>query len=103
VPLYHQFITSRHDLEGWEVVELYRRRWDIELFFRWLKRQLGAVRPLGYSREAVWLTVLVGALVALLWLLLDILQPPPPGMSRISWLRAVAHALPTVINLYLSG
>jgi hypothetical protein len=98
-----QFITSRHDLEGWEVVELYRRRWDIELFFRWLKRQLGAVRPLGYSREAVWITVLVGALVALLWLLLDALQPPPPGMSRISWLRAVAHALPTVINLYLSG
>ena len=38
-----RFITSRHDLEGWEVVELYRRRWDIELFFRWLKRQLGAV------------------------------------------------------------
>jgi hypothetical protein len=98
-----QFITSRHDLEGWEVVELYRRRWDIELFFRWLKRHLGAVRPLGYSREAVWLTVLVGALVALLWLLLDSLQPPPPGMSRISWLRAVAHALPAVINLCLSG
>lgn len=52
-------ITDRMDLEGWEVVELYRRRWQIELFFRWLKRQLGAVRPLGRSREAVWLTVLV--------------------------------------------
>jgi hypothetical protein len=98
-----RFITSRYDLEGWEVVELYRRRWDIELFFRWLKRQLGAVRPLGYSREAVWITVLVGALVALLWLLLESLQPPPPGMSRICWLRAVAHALPASISLNLSG
>lgn len=96
-----RFITSRYDLEGWEVVELYRRRWDIELFFRWLKRQLGAVRPLGYSREALWLTVLVAAVVALLWLLLDMLQQPPTGMSRVAWLRAVAHTLPTAI--FLSG
>lgn len=98
-----RFITSRHDLEGWEVVELYRRRWDIELFFRWLKRQLGAVRPLGYTREALWLTVLVAAVVALLWLLLDTLQPPPPGVSRIAWLRAVADTLPSLISLNLSG
>src|SRR5215210_1356841 len=92
-----RFITSRHDLAAWEVVELYRRRWDIELFFRWLKRQLGAVRPLGYTKEALWLTVLAAALVALLWLLLDILQPPPPGISRVAWLRAVADTLPTAI------
>lgn len=101
-----RFITSRHDLEGWEVVELYRRRWDIELFFRWLKRQLGAVRPLGYTREALWLTVLAAAaaVVALLWLLLDMMHTPNTGMSgisRVAWLRAVAHTLPTAI--FLSG
>jgi hypothetical protein len=94
-----RFITSRHDLAAWEVVELYRRRWDIELFFRWLKRQLGAVRPVGWSREALWLTVLVAAVVALLWLLLDLMQPPPDGISRIAWLRAVADALPAAILL----
>lgn len=94
-----RFITSRHDLAAWEVVELYRRRWDIELFFRWLKRQLGGVRPLGYTREALWLTVLAAALVALLWLLLDTLQPPPSGISRVAWLRAVADTLPHTIRL----
>jgi hypothetical protein len=94
-----RFITSRQDLEAWEVVELYRRRWDIELFFRWLKRQLGAVRPLGYTREALWLTVLTAAVVALLWLLLDMLQRPPTGASRVAWLRAVADALPDAISL----
>ena len=98
-----RFITSRHDLAAWEVIELYRRRWDIELFFRWLKRQLGAIRPVGYTREAVWLTVLVATVVALLWLLLDAMQQPPVGISRISWLRAVTDALLDVIHLTPSG
>ena len=92
-------ITDRHDLAAWEVVALYRRRWQIELFFRWLKRQLGAVRPFGQSREAVWLTVLVAAIVALLWLLLDQMNICPPAMSRISWLRAVAVGLQQALNL----
>jgi hypothetical protein len=98
-----RLITDRMDLAGWEVVELYRRRWQIELFFRWLKRQLGAVRPLGQSREAVWLTVLIAGIVALIWLLLtdDDMGAKPPSMSRISWLGAVAQGLNHVI--YLSG
>lgn len=94
-----QLITDRLDLEGWEVVALYRKRWQIELFFRWLKRQLGAVRPLGSSREAAWLTMLVGGIVALLWLLLAQMQSQPPAMSRIAWLGAVVVALHSVVNL----
>lgn len=94
-----RLITDRLDLEGWEVVALYRKRWQIELFFRWLKRQLGAVRPLGSSREAAWLTMLVGGIVALLWLLLAQMQSQPPAMSRIAWLGAVAVALHSVVNL----
>lgn len=92
-------ITDRFDLAAWEVVELYRRRWQIELFFRWLKRQLGTVRPLGQSREAVWLTVLVGAIVALIWLLLAEISTKPLSMSRIAWLGAVAQGLNHAINL----
>lgn len=94
-----QLITDRFDLAAWEVVELYRRRWQIELFFRWLKRQLGAVRAFGQSREAVWLTLLVAGIVALLWLLLNEMQVKPYGMSRISWLGAVAVGLKHAINL----
>jgi hypothetical protein len=98
-----RLLTDRFDLEAWEVVELYRRRWQIELFFRWLKRQLGAIRPLGQSPQAVWLTVLVGSIVALIWLLLDDMGVKPPSMSRIAWLGAVAVGLNTAIALNLSG
>jgi Transposase DDE domain len=92
-------ITDRFDLEAWEVVALYRKRWQIELFFRWLKRQLGAIRPLGHSREAVWLTMLMAGIVALIWLWLDEIAAHPPGMSRICWLGAVSVAIQSVLNL----
>ena len=49
----HAFITDRHDLETQEVLYLYRKRWQIELFFRWLKRQSGAIRAVGHSPEAL--------------------------------------------------
>lgn len=94
-----RFISDRFDLEAWEIVELYRRRWQIELFFRWLKRQLGAIRPLGSTRESVWLTLLVVGIVALLWLLIDDMGLQPPAMSRISWLRAVCVNLQDAVNL----
>ena len=94
-----RLITDRHDLAAWEVAALYRKRWQIELFFRWLKRQLGAVRPLGYSREAVWLTVLVASIVALLWSLVEGWGQRPGAMSRICWLHAVGVALHVHINL----
>jgi hypothetical protein len=86
----HHFLTDRHDLTATEVVQLYRKRWQIELFFRWLKQQLGVLRPLGQSRVAVWLTLLMAMIVTLLGLL----EPArPPGVSRISWGHGIAAAL----------
>jgi IS4 transposase len=85
-------VTSRHDLSAQEVVTLYRQRWQIELFFRWLKHQLGLLQPLGTSRQALWATILLAAIVAVLAALLRDLQPP--AVSRIAWLRALLPHLP---------
>ena len=86
-----RFVTDRFDLAAAEVLALYRLRWQIELFFRWLKHALGAAVPLGRSRAAVWLTVVVCACAALLAGLLD---PPGPGdVSRVARLVAWAEVL----------
>lgn len=87
----HWFVTDRHDLTATEIVQLYRKRWQIELFFRWLKRQLGLIRPLGRSREAVWLTILMVLIVALIALLLDLGRPA--SVSRVAWLAHFACIL----------
>lgn len=87
----HWFVTDRHDLTATEIVQLYRKRWQIELFFRWLKRQLGAIRPLGRSREAVWMTILMVLIVALVALLLEIVRPV--SVSRVAWMAHFACIL----------
>lgn len=86
-----RFVTDRFDLTAAEVVALYRKRWQIELFFRWLKHHLKAVAPLGASREAIWLTILVAAIAALLALLAA--AERPPAVTRVAWLRAIGQTL----------
>ena len=84
-------VTDRHDLAAADVVALYRRRWAIELFFRGIKRQLKALRPLGTSEAAVTLGVLMAAVAALLVMLLD--DERPPGVSRVAFTRGLAVLL----------
>jgi Transposase DDE domain len=88
-----RFVTDRGDLAAADVVALYRKRWQIELFFRWLKHQLNATHPLGHSRAAVWLTVLLCAIVALVLMLLTAARPR--GVTRIAFARALAVHLTT--------
>jgi Transposase DDE domain len=86
-----KLVTDRHDLRATQVVRLYRKRWQIELFFRWLKRQLGVIRPLGRSKAAIELTLVLAVAVVLLLLLLDAHRPP--DMSRIAYAGALATTL----------
>jgi len=85
-----QFVTDRVDLPAADIVALYRKRWQIEFFFRWLKHQLNATYPFGTSRAAVWLTVLVCTIVAVLLSLTE--SARPVSTSHIEWLRGVAAA-----------
>lgn len=93
----HRTVTDRFDLRAHEVVALYRKRWQIELFFRWLKHQLGVLRPLGTSRQAVTLTLLLAAIVAILAVLLD--SHRPRHITDIAWVRMLGRALDLALLL----
>ena len=68
-PRRYEIVTDRWDLAAAEVVQVYLWRWQIELFLRWLKGQLHLPRLLGYSENAVELSVGLAVLVHLLTLL----------------------------------
>jgi putative transposase len=61
------FLTNRQDLSALEVAELYRRRWQIELFFKWIKQNLKIKAFYGTSKNAVLIQIWT-ALVAYLLL-----------------------------------
>jgi len=63
----YQILTDRWDLDAATVVQWYVWRWQIELFFLWLKQRL-RVRVLGTSANAVLLSVYLAFLVHLVCL-----------------------------------
>ena len=64
------FLTNHFGLPTLTVARLYQQRWQVELFFRWLKQHLRIKVFYGTSANAVrtqlWVAVAVYALVALL-------------------------------------
>jgi hypothetical protein len=65
----YELLTDRWDVSAEAVVQWYLWRWEIENFFRWLKRGLGLIRLVGHSANAVELSLWVALLVHLLCLL----------------------------------
>jgi putative transposase len=47
-------------------MDLYKQRWQIELFFKWVKQDLKIKRFFGTSEHAVYLQVLIAMIVYLL-------------------------------------
>lgn len=70
------FLTNNFDLSPSNVAELYRCRWHIELFFRWIKQHLRIKAFFGTSENAVktqvWIAIAVYTLVAIVKKRLDI-------------------------------
>lgn len=60
------FLTNRLDLSALEVAELYRRRWQVELFFKWIKQNLKIKAFYGTSKNAVLIQIWTALIAYLL-------------------------------------
>lgn len=64
------FLTNNFDLPALTIAQLYRCRWQVELFFRWIKQHLRIKAFLGNTDNAVktqvWIALSVYLLVAIL-------------------------------------
>lgn len=49
-----RIISNRFDLSAEEIGDLYRNRWKIETFFKWVKQHLKLTRFYGEDENAVW-------------------------------------------------
>ena len=63
------FLTNQTALPALTICDLYKSRWQVELFFKWIKQHLRIKRFYGTSENAVktqiWIAVSVYVLVAI--------------------------------------
>ena len=57
------FLTNRFDLPALAIAQIYKERWKVELFFKWLKQNLSVKHFFGTSENAVrsqiWIAICV--------------------------------------------
>jgi len=66
----YEFLTNNMDLPAMVIAQLYKQRWQVELFFKWIKQHLRIKAFYGTSENAVrvqvWTAITTYCLLALL-------------------------------------
>ena len=97
------FLTNNFDWEAALVADLYQQRWQIELFFKWIKGHLKVKIFWGQSENAVktqiWIAVCTYVMVAIIKKQLQIDR----SMYEILQILSVTPFEKTPINTLLSG
>ena len=93
-------ITNIFDRTVAEIGHMYRKRWEIETFFRFIKRQLNITKIYGTTENAVRIQLIVAAIVAIVIAYLKFLNKEahngqlPPNQVPPSWyLRRLRYRL----------
>lgn len=86
-----QFLTNRFDLKATEIAEIYRKRWNIELFFRWVKQYLRIKRFLGITPNAVYSQIYIALITYLLTVLFKLTVNS--NLSNLDIFRIIKHNL----------
>lgn len=63
------FITNDFDLSAKEVAQAYRRRWDIEVFFRFIKQELNVSHLVSLNKNGIEVMLYMTLIVAMLVLI----------------------------------
>jgi hypothetical protein len=62
----YRFLTNNLEYEALTIAELYRERWNVELFFKWIKQHLHIKSFFGTSENAIYLQIWIAVCTYLL-------------------------------------
>ncbi|MTW88392.1 IS4 family transposase [Virgibacillus dakarensis] len=84
-----RLITNRFDLEPQEISDIYRSRWAIELFFKWLKQHVEIKHFYGMSETALQNQIYIALITYCLHVLIQLETKSKKSLLRITrWLKA---------------
>jgi putative transposase len=61
-----RYLTNIFHLSAWTVTQIFKARWEIELFFKWIKQHLKIKTFLGTSEKAVYTQIWIAMITYLL-------------------------------------
>jgi len=79
----YRFVTNAHHLKAAIVADLYKERWKIELFFKWIKQNLKIKTFLGTSENAVLTQIWIALCAYLVLAYLAFLSKIGASMQQI--------------------
>ena len=84
-----RLITNRFDSDPQEISDIYRARWAIELFFKWLKQHVEIKHFYGMSETALQNQIYIALIAYCLHVLIQLETNSSKSLLRISrWLKA---------------
>lgn len=85
-----RIITNRFDLSADEISEIYRSRWAIELFFKWLKQHVRIKTFYGMSEEAVQNQIFAALIAYCLLVLVQLETEAKQSLLQLNrWLKGL--------------
>ena len=79
-----RLLTNLMDAEAWVIALLYRYRWHVELFFRWLKCYANFAHLISESRSGILLSFYVAVIGVMLMYLHSGAKPSKYAFSLLS-------------------
>lgn len=85
-----RIITNRFDISAEEIGDIYRSRWAIELFFKWLKQHVRIKRFYGMSETAVQNQIYIALITYCLLVLVQLETSAKQSLLQLRrWLQAM--------------
>ncbi|MBV7273868.1 IS4 family transposase [Clostridium sp. PL3] len=85
------FVTNIFEYTSEDIAWLYKNRWEIELFFKWIKQNLKIKRFIGHSLNAVMMQVVSAIITFIIVKLIQDIAKTAYGLLKIK--RLIKHSL----------
>lgn len=90
------FVTNIFEYTSEEIAWLYKKRWEIELFFKWIKQNLKIKKFIGHSLNAVMMQVVSAIITFIIVKLIQDVAKTAYGLLKIK--RLIKHSLTKLID-----
>jgi len=80
---HYVFLTNNFKLSAKTIADIYKERWQIEIFFRWIKQNLKIKAFIGNSRNAVMTQIYVAIIAYLLLCMFKYLSKLAVGLQNL--------------------